>query len=341
MSLFTPRIIKKLKKSGLIGRGCNSFPTWQKWTMVRQAKAKQKFVICNGSESEPGVFKDEYLLARFPDKIINGLKIALKTLKAHKGFIYLNPEYYDKFSANLNELIKKENLPIELYKKPSHDYIGGEETAAINSLVGWRVEPKLKPPFPTLRGFENSPTLINNCETFYAVSLINSGAYKNTRFYCFSEFDLNEKKYRNQKILELPLGITILQALKEFKHQPSEKYFYQIGGGAGGDCFNHKQLNKPFSGLASIIAYDKNIPEKDIILHWANFFTHESCGQCVPCREGTYRLRELLEKKYLTDEFDQKLFNEIVSSLQNSSFCALGKISADAILSYWKNVNKK
>jgi len=331
--IIRPKIIRQIEKTNLIGRGCNNFPTSQKWGLVRKAKTKaDKFVICNISESEPEVFKDRYILENHPERVIDGMKIAIKFLNAKKGFIYLNPEYYDQFYDYLNAIIQAENLNIELYQKPLHDYVGGEETAVLNSMQGMRVEPKLKPPFPITNGFYNQPTLINNCETFYAVSLINSNEYKNTRFYCLSGDDVSEY------VLELPIDITVKKALQAFGHHSSDKYFYQVGGGAGGNCYNHKQLNRKFSGLASIIIYRIERSEKDIVLKWLDFFKNESCGQCVPCREGTYRLRNLMADYYSTGKLNKEIFNNLVFTLQNTSFCPLGKISANAMLSYFKNV---
>ena len=334
--MFTQKIIKKIRKAGLIGRGCNNFSTADKWEIVRKAKAKkEKFVICNVSESEPGVFKDRYILENYPEKVVDGIKIAMKTIHIKKGFIYLNPEYYEQFYDYLMPIVEAEKINIELYKKPLHDYIGGEETAVVNSMEGKRVEPRLKPPFPVSKGFLNEPTLINNCETFYAVSLINSNEYKNTKFYCLSGDGVEDQ------VLELPVDITVSQALKKFNHTPNNNFFYQISGGASGTCYNHKQLNRKFSGLASIIIYNINKSEKDVVMKWLDFFKNESCGQCVPCREGTYRLRNIMEEYFTTGKLDKEVFEDLIFSLQNTSFCQLGKVSANAMLSYFKNIKNK
>ena len=332
--LFKPTIIKKLAKANLVGRGCNNFSTAKKWQMVCDAKTQEdKFVICNVSESEPDVFKDRHILENYPERVIDGIKLAMKTIHAKKGFIYLNPEYYEQFQDYLQPMVEAENIDIELYQKPLHDYIGGEETAVLNSMEGKRVEPRLKPPFPVNHGFFRQPTLINNCETFYAVSLINSGDYKATRFYCLSGDDVKKQT------LELPIDLTVKKVLQEFGHTSSNKYFYQVGGGASGKCYNHKQLNRKFDGIASIVIYRLDRKEKSIIMKWLDFFANESCGQCVPCREGTYRLRNLMENYYEDNSnLDKQIFDDLVFSLQNTSFCPLGRSSTNAILSYWKNV---
>ncbi|HPA25495.1 MAG TPA: NADH-ubiquinone oxidoreductase-F iron-sulfur binding region domain-containing protein [bacterium] len=347
---FQPTIIKKLQKANLIGRGCNNFPVADKWLAVRNAPTKMdKFVICNISESEPGMFKDEYILKNQTEKVIEGIKIAMDFVGAKKGFIYLNPAYYQSYQDYLKAEIEAQKVNIELYEKPLHDYIGGEETALLNSMQGLRVEPRLKPPFPTTDGFFNQPTLINNCETFYTVALIKANQYKNTKFYCLSEADVNSDKdakscvstnHGQGLILELPIDITVKKALEAFNHKPSDKYFYQVGGGAAGTCYNFRQLQRPFgNNAAAIIVYPKNKPEKEIILHFAQFFKDESCGQCVPCREGTYRLLKLLEKKYAGELVDQNLIDDLIFNLQKSSFCALGKVATNAMTSYWKNIH--
>lgn len=342
---FQSTIIKKFQKANLIGRGCNNFPVADKWLAVRNAKTNadksntfnkvlDKFVICNISESEPGMFKDEYILKNQTEKVIEGIKIAMDFVGAKKGFIYLNPAYYQSYQDYLKAEIEAQKVNIELYEKPLHDYIGGEETALLNSMQGLRVEPRLKPPFPTTDGFFNQPTLINNCETFYAVALIKNGQYQNTRLYSLSGEGLEKQ------VKEMPTDWTIKKVLEEFGHRPSDKFFYQVGGGAAGTCYNFRQLQRPFgNNAAAIIVYPKNKPEKEIILHFAQFFAKESCGQCVPCREGSYRLLKLLEKKYAGELVDQNLIDDLIFNLQKSSFCALGKVAGNAITSYWKNIH--
>jgi NADH:ubiquinone oxidoreductase subunit F (NADH-binding) len=355
MSIFTPKIIKKIEKANLIGRGCNNFSVAKKWKAVRSAKGKEKFVVCNVSESEPGVFKDRHILLHHKEKVIDGMFLAMNAVKAKKGFIYLNPEYFAEFQEKLNELLDSrpperpigragfhgnDKKRIELFKKPFHDYIGGEETAVLNAMEGNRVEPRLKPPYPVNFGFEGKPSLINNCETFYAVCLINENKYKNTRF-----FSLSGASVENS-VKELPVDITVKKMLEEFGHKPSDKYFYQVGGGASGVCYNYKQLNRKFDGLASVIIYSSEELPKNAITHWLNFFEGESCGQCVPCREGTYRLRNLMKKYFEEEENvskdprESEIFNDLVFVLEKTSFCALGKVSTTAVLSYLKNVRK-
>jgi NADH:ubiquinone oxidoreductase subunit F (NADH-binding) len=177
------------------------------------------------------------------------------------------------------------------------------------------------------------------------VARIKNKKYKKTRFYCLSEYSAEKNNFINKSVRELPLDLTARQVLQEFGHKPDDQHFYQLGGGAGGNVYNWRQLNRNFlNNLGSIIIYDKNIPEKDLILRWAKYFEDQSCGQCVPCREGTFRVREMLEQKYLANKSTiqssdwTRIFNELVLTMQTTSLCPLGKVATNAILTYWQNV---
>ncbi|MCD4762175.1 hypothetical protein K8R32_04430 [bacterium] len=324
-------IISKLKKSGLTGRGGACFPTALKWEMVAKAKVADKYVVCNGSEGEPGPKKDLYILENYPEQVINGMMLAIEYLGAAKGFLFLNEIYYKKLEIKLKKIIG--DKPIELFKKPhSGGYIGGEETALLNSLEHKRIEPRLKPPFPPTAGYKGKPTLVNNVETFYDVSLISENRYKEKRFITINGdclwtgvFELSEK-------------FTIEKILRLTKNYPKFEFFVQVGGDASGEILNARQLKRMVSGSASITVYStqKHVP-LDLMRKWAIFFNNESCGQCTPCREGTYRLRELLFAK----EPDWQRIADLLNSLSESSFCGLGSAAAIAISTYVNNVLSK
>jgi [NiFe] hydrogenase diaphorase moiety large subunit len=320
-------IISELKKAGLNGRGGANFPTGAKWELVKNTEAKTKYVICNGSEGEPGVKKDLYILEKYPEKVIDGIKIAIKYLSAKKAFIYLNPKYYKKFEKKLKKIINKTN--IEIFKKPEGaGYVGGVDTTAINIIEKKRAEPRLVPPFPTESGLNKYPTLVNNVETFYDISLIMSGDYKNKRFYTING-DCNKKG-----VYELPENWTIEKILSETKNTPDFEFFVQVGGEASGEVLNKNQLDKKVSGAGSITVYDisKHDPSK-FTKKYIDFFVKESCGQCTPCREGNYRLREII----YSNSPDWNLFFELTENM-GVSFCGLGKCVPIPILSYFKNV---
>lgn len=324
-------IILKIKKAGLSGRGGGCFPTAKKWEMVQSAKGGKKYVICNASEGEPGVNKDFYILNNFPNHVVNGMSIAMDFLGAEKGFIYINPEYHKKLQKSLKQAVGK--APIEIFKKADQaGYIGGEETSALNHIEGKRIEPRLRPPYPTSQGLWGSPTLINNVETFYNVSLVAAGEYEKKRFYTINGDCLWTGVY------EYPENWTIEKILKETDNYPDFDFFVQSGGDGSGEVLGSTQLRRETSGSASITVYSviKHNAE-NLIRNWLEFFLHESCGQCTPCREGTYRLRELLMEK----ETDWQMFSAILDNLSESSFCGLGCAAPIAVTSYVENVLSK
>ncbi|MDP2736822.1 MAG: NADH-ubiquinone oxidoreductase-F iron-sulfur binding region domain-containing protein [bacterium] len=327
-------ILSKIKQADLVGRGGACFPTAKKWSAVAEALADKEagkrkcYVVCNAAEGEPGVYKDGYILEHYPEKVIDGLKIAIDFLLAKKGYIFLNYSYNKKLNKKLTVLLK--NSKIEIFVKPiKAGYIGGEESAILNTIEGRKIEPRLKPPFPTTRGLWNCPTLINNVETFYNVSLVASGEYKNKRFYTITGDCLNEGVY------ELPDNLNIETVLNQTKNYPKFSFFAQIGGNASGEVLNSSQLKKPVSGAGSIAVYSlaKNNFKK-VIKGWLNFFVNESCGQCTPCREGAFRLNEI----FMKEKIDWVMFNSLLDNLSDTSLCALGGSAPIAIKSFMKNV---
>ncbi len=362
-------IINKIKKANLVGRGGGNFPTAVKWEMVRKTTGNKKYIICNASEGEPGVKKDRYILENFGERVIDGMRIAIDFLlenpysNSHpkeegaqvKGYIYINHKYYKKFGKKLDKIIlsnkivynkKNENnasfslrertgkgnkkTQIKFFIKPaSSGYIGGEETALLNAMEGKRVEPRLRPPFPTTNGLWNCPTLVNNVETFYNVSLAIADEYEKDRFYTIGGDCVSAGVYK------LPDDWTIEKILKETNNYPKFNFFVQVGGDASGEILNSKQLNKPAGGAGSITIYNtKKYKPEEMIGKWISFFVNESCGQCTPCREGVYRLNEIMN----SDNPDWELLEELLNNLDEASFCGLGSIIPVPIRSYRRNV---
>jgi len=313
-------IIDQLKASNLKGRSGSGFPTGAKWEAVLNAvnrnTDKKCYVICNGAEGEPAVFKDKYILEHWPEEVVNGIKIAIETFKPQKAYIYLHRPYYDKFKSKLKKIIDKS--PIILFAEPG-GYLCGEETTLIESIEGNRFEPRLRPPFPTERGLFGVPTLVNNLETFYWISKIAKGEYKNSRFYSVSG------DVANPGVFEFPENWSIGQVLQASKNSPDFDCFVQVGGGASGSFFTRDELGEPMGNSSSIVVYDRRkIKVRDLMKKIVGFFYEENCGKCVPCREGVNRLRELLED----DEPNILLMREVLESMQESSFCPLGKGTA-------------
>lgn len=308
-------IISLLKKSGLVGRSGSGFPTWRKWQLVRDSHSTQKYVICNASEGEPNVFKDELLLEKYAPDVIEGIKIALKTVGATSAYIYLNEDYYQRFRDKLLDLVR--NLPIELYRKPQ-GYLAGEETTLLNIIEGQRLEPRIKPPFPTDYGLWGRPTLINNVETFYWMTKIAQGKYKRHRLYCL------DGQIANKGVFELPEDWTIEKILLQTDNWPCFEFFIQAGGGASGAIMLADELKQPLKGAGSIIVYDKKETDPfSLMKKWADFFLQGNCDRCTPCREGIYRINEMLTSK----KFNQTALPDIFAVLEKTSLCPLGRIA--------------
>jgi len=306
-------IIEKLKESGLKGRGGGAFPVGLKWELAKKAKGKIKYVICNASEGEPNVFKDGYLLKNHLDEVINGIDIAMKTISAEAGYIYINSGYYEEMKDKIAQAIGKRKIII--FKKKAK-YIGGEETAICESIEGKRAEPRRKPPFLTDSGLFGCPTLMNNVETFYYVSKVAQGKYEKKRFYSING------DVENPGVYELPEEMTIFEVLKKTSNYPSFDFFVQVGGGASGEIMIMEELNRPATGAGSITIYNKKKTDVFALMErWAEFFHLGNCDKCVPCREGAYRIYEMVKKRKL----DYDILDDLFLSLKESSFCALGR----------------
>lgn len=325
-------IIVKIKKANLVGRGGACFPTALKWEAVFKALGDEKYVVINAAEGEPGVKKDGYILANYSTELFNGVSLAMEYLGAKKCYLYINPVYYKKYRLQILRAVKASGLTkcFEFFVKPREaGYIGGEETAILNAISNLKIEPRLKPPYPTTSGLWECPTLIDNVETFYNVSLVNKGRFQKERFYTISG------PIKNPGVYSYPDDWTMEKILYESGNYPKFPFFVQVGGDASGEVLNQEQLGVAATGAASITVYDlkKHSPAK-LLAYWINFFQKNSCGQCTPCREGTYRLAEMMKQKLV----DWKIFSELLDDLSETSFCALGASVPVPIKSYFKNV---
>jgi len=336
-------ILKKIDEAGLVGRGGASYPTAKKWAAVAAALKRRSsaYIIVNGAEGEPGVKKDGYLFQHHAAEIIDGVyqaAVFLGVKKVKKIYFFLNHDYYHLYAASLRRLwgAKKYaalNGRWDFFIKPARlTYISGEETALLNLIEGQKVEPRLRPPYPPSQGLFGQPTLINNPETFYDVSLVARGKYRGQRFYTISG------AVRRRGVYALPAHLSIEEILRETGNYPDNPFFVQVGGEASGEVLNQQQLAVGAEGSGSITVYDLARTSKDKLLkYWLRFYRDQSCGQCTICREGTYRLDNLINAPKL----DDKLFWEIVDSLSDSSFCALGYSLPVPIRSFYQNILKK
>jgi NADH:ubiquinone oxidoreductase subunit F (NADH-binding) len=327
-------IISKLKEADLKGCGGASYPTADKWSAVKGVFGPKKYVICNCSEGEPNVFKDDFILKNWPEKVIEGMKLAIDFLSERKvaveGFFFINPEYAAKYGRALRQEIQKRKAPIAIFVKPEEGgYICGEETTILNTIEGKKSEPRLKPPFPTEKGLWGEPTIINNVETFYHVAKIADGTYETVRFYSVNGDCANPGVYK------LRSDKSIQHVIAETKNWPKYDFFVQVGGGSAGEVLNQHQLSALPVGAMSLTLYrTSQWPARDLFKHWIGFFLTESCGQCTTCREGTYRLYEVINSK----QPDWQLFFDLLDNLSETSFCGLGLSVPTAIRSYIKNV---
>lgn len=352
--------IEEIKKSGLCGRGGAGFPTGDKLEIVAK-KTGEKYFICNLDESEPGTYKDRSIVDNNPHSLIEGIIITSLIVGAKHAFIYINGRYIKQ--GEILEIALKQaednnflghgiigscyDLEIEIFSGAGA-YVCGEETALINSIEGNRGEPKLRPPYPTDRGLFGKPTVINNAETIANIpwiiqnggekySQVGSSASPGTKLYILGG------AIKNPGVHEGPTGITIKRAIEELGGgiiHGKKFWFVQIGG-ASGRLVMENELDTPLTfdkkseismGSGAILIVDKTINIKELLLSWTTFFRRESCGKCVPCREGTFRLWEIakrLQDGDITDR-DEKAIEDILWTLNNTTFCPLGKFAATA-----------
>lgn len=306
-------IISKIKESGLSGRSGSGFPVASKWEAVKKEKEKKKYLVCNASEGELDTFKDYFILKNYPQKVIKGMKIAMEALSLSQGYIYLNENYFEELYVDLKSAIGKENIVIV---KKKGGYVGGEETAVISVIEKGFPEPRSKPPFPAKKGLWGLPTLLHNVETFYFVAKIKEKNYRKTRFYSIWG-DVS-----NRGVYELSENSTIRDVLGKTGNTPSFDYFLQVGGGGGGTIMLPNEIDIPFEGIASVIVYRQSKTDPYFLMKkWVNFLLEGNCDKCTPCREGLYRIMEMIERK------DFKEIDEMFSVMEKTSLCPLGKVA--------------
>jgi len=360
LSISRSEIIGVIRDSGLKGRGGAGFPTAIKWQLAGAAKGDKKYVVCNADEGEPGTFKDRMLLYEKTGLLLDGMTIGAYAIGASKGFIYLRSEYLymrkylekaldKRRNQNLlgNNILQKEgfNFDIEI-RMGVGAYVCGEETALIESLEGYRGEPRNRPPFPVDTGFQGNPTIVNNIETFITAALIvgkDSDWFKK----------LGTEKSRGTKILsvsgdcerpgiyELPFGITITKLLKEVGGENAKAV--QIGG-ASGQCiarkdFEHTIAYEDIGTGGSVIIFGPDRDMLQVAENFLEFFVEESCGQCTPCRLGNPKLLEgikLLKQGKCSVAYLNEL-KKLGETIQLASKCGLGQSSPNAFISIIEN----
>ena len=322
-------IIQKIKNTNLLGRGGAGFSTALKWEIFKAAKGNLKYIVCNASEGDPQLSKDDYILQHHLKDVIHGIEIALNCFPGSRAYFYLKKDYYKKYATPIKKIVK--NLSIAPFEKPGH-YLAGEETAILEAIEGKSPEPRPKPPYPSERGIFGKPTLINNVETFYFVSQIAKNRYDGERFYCLSG------DVKNKGVFKLKDKQTIKEIFKETKNLPQHEFFVQSGGTLG-EFLLENEIDQPVNGLGSIVVYDERITNPVLLARKIlKFVIYQNCDKCTPCREGTYRLFEEFFKKKL----DKKNFTDLFSVLEDTALCPLGIIAGSSISSlYTKLIDGK
>jgi len=371
LKLDQAAVIEEVKASGLRGRGGAGFPTGMKWGFVPRNSPKPTYLLCNADESEPGTFKDRLLMERDPHLLIEGMAIACYALNCHLSYIYLRGEY--EFIAHilqkaLDEAYEAKILGPSLMGRDfaldiflhlgEGAYICGEETALIESLEGYRGYPRLKPPFPAVSGFLASPTVVNNVETLCAVPwIIQNGAAayasmgteksKGTKLFSVSGH------VNKPGVYEVEMGYPLLDFINnESGGVPNgRKLKAVIPGGSSvpvltaQECesvvLDYESLAKAGSMLGSggVIVFDETTKMPEVLSVIADFYAHESCGQCTPCREGTgwaaKILRNIVAGKGKRSDLD--LLLKIANMMEGKTICPLADADVMPIRSF---VNK-
>jgi len=367
LKTYTPeQVIDEVKKSGLRGRGGGGFSAGLKWAIAAKSPVEQKYVICNADEGDPGAFMDRSLLEGNPHAVIEGLAIAGYAIGSDQGYVYVRAEYplaiegleiaiEDARERNIlgkNIFGSGFNFDVEI-RIGAGAFVCGEETALIGSVEGRRGEPNQKPPYPAVEGLFGKPTVINNVETLGNVpSIILQGAEwfagigteKSTGTKVFAlAGDIN-----NTGLIEVPMGITLGEIIFGIGGGiPKGKKFKvaQTGGPSGG-CLTKAHLNTPIDydslvelgaimGSGGLISMDEDTCMVDVARFFMEFVQDESCGKCVPCRIGTKRMLEILERitKGEGKEGDVELLIEIAGTIKDSALCGLGQTAPNPVLS--------
>ena len=367
---MTPEsVIEEVKNSGLRGRGGAGFPTGKKWELTRAAKEKQKYVVCNADEGDPGAFMDRSILEGDPHSVVEAMIIAGYSIGANKGYIYVRAEYpiaVHRFDIAIkqarqygllgNNIFGTEfSFDIEI-RLGAGAFVCGEETALLESIEGRRGQPRLKPPYPANEGLWGKPTLINNVETYANITrIILNGAdwYSNIG----TENSKGTKVFAlggnvvNVGLVEVPMGTTLREIVYDIGGGiPNGRDFKaaQTGGPSGG-CIPKEHLDTPIDyeslktigsmmGSGGLIVMDDSKCMVNLAKFYLDFTVDESCGKCTPCRIGTKRMLEILTKicDGKADIQDLEKLEQLAINICRTAVCGLGQTAPNPVLSTLK-----
>jgi len=338
-------VIDEIKSSGLRGRGGAGFPTGLKLDLTRRSPAEEKFIICNADEGEVGTFKDRYILAHDPFSLIEGIAIAGYAIGARKGYVYLRQEYswllLDILQNAIDQAKGLVNIEIEI-QVGAGAYVCGEETALIESVEGKRGDVRYRPPYPPSEGLWRKPSTVNNVETLMNLPrIILRGAD------WFSTMGTEKSKgtkvfsvcgdVRNPGVYELEMGSSLRELVEELG-QAQDVKMVQVGG-ASGRVVPHEMIDTPLSfetvlGAGGVLVFDRSRDTVELARRTMEFFEEESCGKCTPCREGTRRMVEILQRLESGNgrERDIKLMEDLSETMMLTSLCGLGQAAPNFVV---------
>lgn len=360
---MTPQaVVEEIKASGLKGRGGAAFPVGQKMEMVQKAQGEVKYIICNADEGEPGNFKDRYLMENDPHQIIEGIVISAYAVGASKGYIFIRGEYTrpiyvmdaavkvarEKGYLGKNILGSGVDFDVDIYTGAG-SYVCGEEFALMLCIEGNPARSTFKPPFPTTEGLYGKPTQINNVESFANLPhIIEDGAA------AFSKIGTKYSKgtklvslcgnVREKGVFEIPFGVHLWEIIENLGRGVMGSIRMVQVGGASGPCLPANMLGmkldyKDFAdngmslGSGAVIVIDTKNDVLDVVRNTLEFFRHESCGKCTPCREGIVHLLILLDKFILgeAEKSDLELMKTLIQAIEQTSICGLGQAAPTSL----------
>ena len=369
LDMSSEEIVEQIKISGLRGRGGGGFPTGTKWSFCASAPGAVKYVLCNADEGDPGAFMDRSVLESDPHAVLEGMLIAAKAIGAGQGYIYCRAEY-PLAVRRLNIAIAQAreygllgrdildsgfDFEVEVYQGAGA-FVCGEETALMASIEGRRGMPRARPPFPAVSGLWDRPTVLNNVETYANVPqiILNGGEWyasigtetsKGTKVFALTG------AVHNIGLVEVPMGTTLRTIIYDIGGGiPDKKKFkaVQLGGPSGG-CIPEQYLDLPcdyeaiaqagaIMGSGGMIVMDEDTCMVDMARFFMDFVQDESCGKCTPCREGTRRMLEVLERicqgRGVPEDLD--LLEELSTVIKDSALCGLGQTGPNPVLSTFR-----
>ena len=362
-------VVAEIEKSGLRGRGGGGFPTGMKWKFTAMAQGDKKYVVCNGDEGDPGAFMDRSIMEGDPHKLLEGMAIAGFAVGADEAYIYVRAEYplaiqrLRKAIADaeenhfLGEKIMGSDFNFTIHiKEGAGAFVCGEETALLASIEGERGMPRPKPPFPANKGLFGKPTLINNVETLANIPVIirkgadwfasfGTATSKGTKTFALTG------EVNNTGLIEVPMGTTLREIVYDIGGgiRNGKKFkAVQIGGPSGG-CLTEEHLDLPMDydslikagamvGSGGLVVMNEDTCIVEVARFFMNFTQNESCGKCVPCREGTKNMLEILTRivngQGTTEDID--VLQDLAVAVKDGSLCGLGKTAPNPVLSTLK-----